>query len=509
MASNGAAGSPTSTAEEGLEVLLKLTFKKDMRRVRVRLPLAYDALCGLLGSTFGAIDPERGAYACSYVDDEDDTINVCNDLDLEEAFRVCGATTAGGSGSSESAPQRGTSMRFNISLRSTRHRDSARSSSNSRRAPRHRSRGRRSRRRRDAPAPEASSSSQSHSHSHPRGRARSDDGLAGGRHAAARRSGLGMPVDLDSLSSVFSSASILGSVDGRSVGSSNSGTNTLDQPWHVAHEVTADALTADDLDEWGIPESLSGGVGVGITRDCSGSRRRELRPAGAGWLGADFDAGHLDEQFVQLSVRSGGGGDPFASTGTPERGRAYSNASSESTGGVSYSEGSTVAQEFAAPELPPPGLELLGTGSGELGGAPWPSSAAASASASASESASASALKPSVRLRCRVVRDAAAQPLVARPRETFTKTWRIRNNDTKVSWPPGCLLTRIGGEELGTAERVQASGLGPGETVEIQMRGHAPVKCGRYTSYWRMVHPDGTTRFGQRMWIDLHVVAQS
>lgn len=107
--------------------------------------------------------------------------------------------------------------------------------------------------------------------------------------------------------------------------------------------------------------------------------------------------------------------------------------------------------------------------------------------------------------RCRHVKDATAKPLAALRGDTFTKTWRIRNNDTKVAWPEGCFLIRIGGEAFNMVPRVQTGALAPGATVDINVKGEAPGKCGRYTSYWRMVFPDGVTRFGQRMWIDLHV----
>lgn len=295
------------------ELLLKLSFDKDLRRVRVTLPLTFAALHAVFASTFGAIASERGTYACSYVDDEDDTVNVCNDLDLEEAFRVCGAVGDGGKA-------RASSMRLRVVVRpappSRRHRrdGSAKRSS--------RQRSRRSRRRGGstedggaAPAPRAR-------------RARSADGLGGSRQHA-----LNGPVDFDSLSSVFSSSSILGSVD---ASVSSSGAGLVDQPWRVPVSVGVGALN-----EWGLPERVG-----------------PPDAAAAGGIGGWLDGAPLLPTYSSnLSLRGMYEHHDREGSGQGQYSGSVSSSASASTG-VSFSEGSSIAGSALSshePYAPPRG----------------------------------------------------------------------------------------------------------------------------------------------------------
>jgi next-to-BRCA1 protein 1 len=67
------------------------------------------------------------------------------------------------------------------------------------------------------------------------------------------------------------------------------------------------------------------------------------------------------------------------------------------------------------------------------------------------------------------------------------------------------MLGHVGGDKLSLVECVPVEPTQPGEERDVAVDMIAPEKPGRYVSYWRLIHPDGS-RFGQRVWVDVIVI---
>jgi len=89
------------------------------------------------------------------------------------------------------------------------------------------------------------------------------------------------------------------------------------------------------------------------------------------------------------------------------------------------------------------------------------------------------------------------------PNEQFFKVWKLRN-EGQAAWPQGTMLGHVGGDKLALADCVTVEATLPGEEREVTVDMVTPSKPGRYVSYWRLIHPDGS-RFGQRVWVDIIV----
>ncbi len=78
--------------------------------------------------------------------------------------------------------------------------------------------------------------------------------------------------------------------------------------------------------------------------------------------------------------------------------------------------------------------------------------------------------------------------------ETFTKTWRVRNEGTCTWEPGGSSITGLvytGGDQMGGPKEVPLTGaVRPGETVDISVKLTAPATAGSYVSQW-MFRVDG------------------
>lgn len=87
----------------------------------------------------------------------------------------------------------------------------------------------------------------------------------------------------------------------------------------------------------------------------------------------------------------------------------------------------------------------------------------------------------------------------------FQKIWRMRN-ECSSPWPEGTRLTFVGGDNIAEGEctSVEVPSLAPGQETDISVNMIAPLKPGRYVSYWRLVDPNNQ-RFGQRVWVDILV----
>jgi len=93
------------------------------------------------------------------------------------------------------------------------------------------------------------------------------------------------------------------------------------------------------------------------------------------------------------------------------------------------------------------------------------------------------------------------------PNEQFFKVWKLRN-EGQAAWPQGTMLGHVGGDKLSMAECVPVEATLAGEEREVTVDMVTPSKPGRYVSYWRLIHPDGS-RFGQRVWVDIIVSPKS
>ncbi|KAJ6825011.1 protein NBR1-like protein [Iris pallida] len=92
------------------------------------------------------------------------------------------------------------------------------------------------------------------------------------------------------------------------------------------------------------------------------------------------------------------------------------------------------------------------------------------------------------------------------PSTHFTKIWRMRNTGT-VAWPFGTLLVWVGGDplrDLASELEIPAEGFPVGGELDIAVDFTAPLRPGRYVSYWRMASPSGQ-KFGQRVWLLIQV----
>lgn len=71
------------------------------------------------------------------------------------------------------------------------------------------------------------------------------------------------------------------------------------------------------------------------------------------------------------------------------------------------------------------------------------------------------------------------------PNSPFTKTWRIMNSGDDT-WPPGCCLRFVDGDQMCHVERVSVHWLAPGETADVSVDMISPQRPGIYQGQWRM-----------------------
>jgi hypothetical protein len=77
------------------------------------------------------------------------------------------------------------------------------------------------------------------------------------------------------------------------------------------------------------------------------------------------------------------------------------------------------------------------------------------------------------------------------PGESFTKTWRIKNNGS-CTWTPQYSVIQFHGDQLGLTTRQNLSeNVEPGKTVDISVDMMAPMEQGTYQSYWMLENPAG------------------
>ena len=88
------------------------------------------------------------------------------------------------------------------------------------------------------------------------------------------------------------------------------------------------------------------------------------------------------------------------------------------------------------------------------------------------------------------------------PRETFTKTWRIKNTGT-CTWSSSYSAVYSSGDHLGVKDSVALSDTAPGATLDISMDMAAPGSDGTYKVFYQLEDPAAkamTIDNGNTMW---------
>jgi next-to-BRCA1 protein 1 len=89
------------------------------------------------------------------------------------------------------------------------------------------------------------------------------------------------------------------------------------------------------------------------------------------------------------------------------------------------------------------------------------------------------------------------------PSQTFTKTWRIKN-DGACAWGSGYGLTYAYGEKMSGKPQALVTVVQIGESVDVSVELKAPDKVGEYTSAWQMTNPKGIP-FGKALFVKIIV----
>jgi hypothetical protein len=77
------------------------------------------------------------------------------------------------------------------------------------------------------------------------------------------------------------------------------------------------------------------------------------------------------------------------------------------------------------------------------------------------------------------------------PGQTFTKTWRVKN-DGACAWGAGYGLVYAGfADKMSGQPQPFVTVVEPGQTVEVSVEFKAPSKQGVYVSNWQMANPKG------------------
>jgi uncharacterized protein YkwD len=88
------------------------------------------------------------------------------------------------------------------------------------------------------------------------------------------------------------------------------------------------------------------------------------------------------------------------------------------------------------------------------------------------------------------------------PRQTFTKTWRIKNTGT-CTWSSGYSAVYSSGDHLGVKDSIALGDTSPGATLDISVDMAAPPSDGTYKIFYQLEDPAGknmTIDAGNTMW---------
>jgi len=86
------------------------------------------------------------------------------------------------------------------------------------------------------------------------------------------------------------------------------------------------------------------------------------------------------------------------------------------------------------------------------------------------------------------------------------KTWRVKNIGA-CAWPDGCILMYSSGDKVFEAREFITKTVHPGDEIDLSIDVTTPARGGRYTTFFRMMTPNGKQAFGPHLWIDVNVHA--
>jgi hypothetical protein len=92
---------------------------------------------------------------------------------------------------------------------------------------------------------------------------------------------------------------------------------------------------------------------------------------------------------------------------------------------------------------------------------------------------------------------------VLKPRETFTKTWKVENNGT-CDWVYLYHFVFVSGESMGGGPERLEKIIPPGKWTQISLGLEAPKDEGTYTGTWRFADQDGIV-FGSNLTVSIVV----
>ncbi|MDO9546798.1 MAG: NBR1-Ig-like domain-containing protein [Pelolinea sp.] len=91
------------------------------------------------------------------------------------------------------------------------------------------------------------------------------------------------------------------------------------------------------------------------------------------------------------------------------------------------------------------------------------------------------------------------------PNESFTKTWRLRNDGT-CTWNANYKLVFVDGDQLsGPSTKNLTQSVAPGEQVDISVNLKAPGSGGTYKGFWKVADDEGEY-FVHNIWVEIEVI---
>ena len=93
------------------------------------------------------------------------------------------------------------------------------------------------------------------------------------------------------------------------------------------------------------------------------------------------------------------------------------------------------------------------------------------------------------------------------PGQTFSKTWRVRNNGSST-WDGYKLIFRQGDQMEGNSP-ISIPRTTPGQQVDISIGLRAPNAPGAKAGYWQIINREGGHVRGGELWVKVNVVAQT
>jgi len=84
----------------------------------------------------------------------------------------------------------------------------------------------------------------------------------------------------------------------------------------------------------------------------------------------------------------------------------------------------------------------------------------------------------------------------------LTKTWVVENIGA-CTWPEGCVINWMSGDECLKSRGFLTAAVLPGEKARASIDIVLPSRPGRYTAFFQLANPSGKESFGPHLWIDV------